>query len=68
MGFSHAIGLLNLTTSPSALLASPQSAGRVMTVSEPTDLMLFSMGVMGLIIGRRSARRKSEREKSDKKD
>ena len=68
MGFSHAIGLLILTTSPSALLASPQSAGRVMTVSEPTDLMLFSMGVMGLIIGRRSARRKSEREKSDKKD
>lgn len=59
MGFAQTIGLLILTTSPSALLASPQMAGKAVAVSEPTDLMLFSMGVMGLIIGRRTARGKS---------
>lgn len=39
------------------LLASPAQA-EATKVSEPSDLALFALGVIGLIIGRRAARRK----------
>ena len=68
MGFAQSIGFFILTTSPSALLASPQMAGKAVAVSEPTDLMLFSMGVLGLIIGRRAARVRSGKGKRSEKD
>jgi hypothetical protein len=37
--------------------ASPALAQGWITIPEPTDLTLFALGVLGLIIGRRGARR-----------
>ncbi|WP_068073689.1 PEP-CTERM sorting domain-containing protein [Novosphingobium lentum] len=46
-----------------ALVASPAMAQAVGTkVPEPTDLALFAMGVIGLVIGRRGARRRDRDE------
>lgn len=38
--------------------ASPALAKGWIPIPEPTDLTLFALGVLGLIIGRRGARRK----------
>jgi uncharacterized membrane protein AbrB (regulator of aidB expression) len=48
------IALLLVLTSATAALA--QTAGTA--IPEPTDLTLFAIGLAGLIIGRRVARRK----------
>lgn len=44
----------------SALLATATAAhaAGATVIPEPTDLMLFSMGVLGLIVGRQIARKK----------
>jgi PEP-CTERM motif len=40
-----------------AMIASPALAQAGTPIPEPTDLALFALGVVGLIIGRRSSRR-----------
>ncbi len=41
------------------LMASP-AAAQAQAVSEPSDLMLFGLGVAGLVIGRMAAGRKKD--------
>lgn len=53
-----------LAVFPAALLAS---APTVHSIPEPTDLALFSMGVAGLLIGRRAAMRRKRRRDGDGK-
>jgi hypothetical protein len=38
--------------------ASPALAKGWIAIPEPTDITLFALGVLGLIVGRRGARRK----------
>jgi hypothetical protein len=40
------------------LAATPALAQSAVSIPEPTDLALFGLGVAGLIIGRRGARKK----------
>ncbi len=40
------------------LVASPAMAQGGISIPEPSDLTLFGLGVVGLILGRRAARRK----------
>ena len=42
--------------------ASAAHAAGATVIPEPTDLMLFSMGVLGLIVGRQIARKKPPRD------
>jgi hypothetical protein len=40
------------------LLAAPALAQSPVSIPEPTDLALFALGFLGLIIGRQGARKK----------
>ncbi|HVR89880.1 MAG TPA: PEP-CTERM sorting domain-containing protein [Novosphingobium sp.] len=42
--------------------ATPALAQSTTAIPEPTDLALFGLGVLGLIIGRRGARRRKSRD------
>lgn len=42
------------------LSASPALAQASISVPEPTDLTLFALGVVGLIVGRQGARRRRD--------
>jgi len=67
MTFDSSILALALAVFPAALLAAGPGAH---SVPEPTDLALFSIGVAGLLIGRRAAmkrRRKQPKDDSDSK-
>ena len=43
-------------------MATPALAQGSTAIPEPTDLALFGLGVLGLILGRRGARRKPPRD------
>lgn len=43
-----------------AFAASPALAQTSTSVPEPTDLALFALGVVGLIVGRQGARRRRD--------
>jgi hypothetical protein len=50
---------INLTISAIALLAaSPAWASGGMAIPEPTDITLLALGLAGVIIGRRGAKRR----------
>ena len=49
-----------LAAFPAVLLAAPVTAHGGVAIPEPTDLALFSIGVIGLILGRRAARKRSD--------
>ena len=62
MGFSHFASFALLAAFPAVLLASQPSAHGAVTIPEPTDLLLFSMGVAGLLIGRRAAMKRGDKD------
>ena len=62
MGFSHFASFALLAAFPAVLLASQPSAHGAVTIPEPTDLLLFSMGVAGLLIGRRAALKRGDKD------
>ena len=41
-----------------ALIASPAAAADWIAIPEPSDPWLFALGVVGLLVGRRAARKK----------
>ncbi len=43
-------------------MSAPAYAAGSIQIPEPTDLLLFSMGVLGLIVGRQAARKKPPRD------
>ncbi|MEP7222136.1 MAG: hypothetical protein ABI673_05650 [Novosphingobium sp.] len=49
-----------LAAFPAVLLAAPVTAHGGVTIPEPTDFALFSLGVIGLIMGRRAAQRRGK--------
>ena len=54
-------GLLSRIALAAGLLFGSSSAAYAadsIQIPEPTDLLLFSMGVLGLIVGRQAARKK----------
>lgn len=50
-------GRILLTALLLALGAGPVEAGTGMTIPEPTDLTLLALGLAGVLIGRRAAKR-----------
>ncbi len=61
MAISHAASFALLAAFPAVLLASQPASQGFVTVPEPTDLLLFSLGVAGLIIGRRAAMKRKDK-------
>ena len=54
------MGRGQLTAAAMALffgIAGPAAAGTAISIPEPTDLTLLALGLAGLIIGRRGAKR-----------
>jgi len=66
LAFTIGMALLPITAQmllaafPAVLLAQPGAVHGGVTIPEPTDLALFTLGVAGLIIGRRAARRREK--------
>lgn len=52
------IRLAALGAGASLALASPAWAQAIASIPEPTDLALFGLGVMGVIIGRQGSRKR----------
>ncbi len=52
------IRLAALGAGVSLALASPAVAQAIASIPEPTDLALFGLGVMGVIIGRQGSRKR----------
>ena len=61
MSFSHAASFSLLAAFPAVLLASQPASQGAITVPEPSDLLLFSLGVAGLLIGRRAAMKRKDK-------
>ena len=59
-GFSHIRGLTARAAIVGAflLVSSPAFAEAGVSIPEPSDLALFGLGVLGLVLGRRGGRRK----------
>ncbi|MEO5598167.1 MAG: hypothetical protein ABIQ66_06065 [Novosphingobium sp.] len=64
MGHIHLASQL-LAAFPAVLLAAPVTAHGGVDIPEPTDFALFSLGVIGLILGRRAAMKRGVRPPSD---
>ncbi len=62
MAISHAASFALLAAFPAVLLASQPASQAIVTVPEPADLLLFSLGVAGLLIGRRAAMKRKDKD------
>ena len=62
MAINPIASLALLAAFPAVLLASQPASQSIVTVPEPTDLLLFSLGVTGLIIGRRAAMKRKDKD------
>ena len=65
MAFTPAASFAMLAAIPAVLFASQTASRSATAVPEPSDLLLFSMGVIGLIVGRCAAMRRKDDDKNE---